>query len=276
MSIELAGVLWAAGALGGSCAHARQRGMSDPLDVYSDDAIARLYDHFNGWGQDNEFYLALARETGGPVLDLGCGTGLAAVRMAAEGFEVTGADPSLSMLAVARSREGTERVRWVHATGQNLDLPQRFALIYMTGHAFQALLTDEDAVAVLRNAGRHLAPGGRLAFDTRNPSVREWLTWNAREWREVRQIPEHGLVEESGEADHDSATGIVAIDHVYRFLDHGKERHARSRIRFIDQPHLAGLIAEAGLAATEFYGWWDRTPFGPESQEIIAVMGKAA
>ena len=95
------------------------------------------------------------------------------------GFEVTGADPSLSMLAVARSREGTERVRWVHATGQDLDLAQRFALIYMTGHAFQALLTDEDAVAVLRNAGRHLAPGGRLAFDTRNPAVREWLTWNA-------------------------------------------------------------------------------------------------
>jgi 2-polyprenyl-3-methyl-5-hydroxy-6-metoxy-1,4-benzoquinol methylase len=85
--------------------------MPDPLDVYSNDAIARLYDHFNGWGRDNDFYLALARETDGPVLDLGCGTGLAAARMAAEGFEVTGADPSLSMLAVARSRPGTEQVR---------------------------------------------------------------------------------------------------------------------------------------------------------------------
>ena len=250
--------------------------MSDPLDVYSDDAIARLYDHFNGWAQDNEFYLALARETGGPVLDLGCGTGLAAVRMAEEGFDVTGADPSLSMLAVARSREGTERVRWVHATGQTLDLEQRFALIYMTGHAFQALLTDEGAVAVLRNAGRHLAPGGRFAFDTRNPAVREWLTWNPREWQEVRQIPEYGLVEESGEVAHDAATGILTIDHIYRFLDQKKERHAHSRIRFIDQSHLARLIGEAGLQSTAFYGWWDRTAFGPDSQEIIAVMGKPA
>ena len=56
----------------------------------------------------------------------------------------------------------------------------------------------------------------------------------------------------------------------------GKERHARSRIRFIDQPHLARLIGEAGLRPTDVYGWWDRTPFGPESQEIIAVMGKPA
>ena len=250
--------------------------MADPLDVYSDDAIARLYDHFNGWGPGDEFYLALARETGGPVLDLGCGTGMAAVRIAAAGFEVTGADPSLSMLAVARSREGTERVRWVHAAGQTLDLAQRFALIYMTGHAFQALLTDDDAVAVLRNAGRHLAPGGRLAFDTRNPAVREWLTWNAREWREVRQIPELGLVEESGEAAHDPATGIVTIDHIYRFLDHNNERRARSHIRFVDLPHLARLVGEAGLWPTDFYGWWDRTAFGPESQEIIAVRGKPA
>jgi hypothetical protein len=84
------------------------------------------------------------------------------------------------------------------------------------------------------------------------------------------------LVEESGEADHDPATGIVTIDHVYRFPDHEKERRARSRIRFIDQPHLARLIRQAGLLPTEFYGWWDLTPFGPESQEIIAVMGKAA
>lgn len=250
--------------------------MSDPLDIYSDDAIARLYDHFNGWAQDNEFYLALARETGGPVLDLGCGTGLGAVRLAAEGFEVTGADPSLSMLAVARSREGTERVHWIHASGQSLDLAQRFALIYMTGHAFQALLTDENALAVLRNAGRHLAPGGRLAFDTRNPAVREWVTWNPREWREVRQIPKLGLVEESGDTAHDPATGIVTIDHIYRFLDQKEERRARLRIRFIDQPHLARLIGEAGLRARDFYGWWDRTDFGPESQEIIAVMEKAA
>ena len=106
--------------------------------------------------------------------------------------------------------------------------------------------------------------------------MREWLTWNAREWREVRQIAELGLVEESGEAAHDPATGIVTIDHVYRFLDQGKERRARSHIRFIDQPHLARLIGEAGLRPTNFYGWWDRTAFGPESQEIIAVLEKSA
>jgi SAM-dependent methyltransferase len=246
--------------------------MAEPAEVYSDGAIARLYDHFNPWGQDNEFYLALARETGGPVLDLGCGTGLAAVRMAAEGFQVVGDDPSASMLAIARSRPGAQRVTWVHAAGQALDRPERFGLIYMTGHAFQALLTDEAAVALLRNAGRHLAPGGRLAFDTRNPLARAWRRWNPAEWRERVEIPGQGRVEETGDAAHDPATGIVTIRHLYCYLDQGLERRAVSRIRFIGEAHLARLIEEAGLAPLALYGWWDRSPVTPESREIIAVL----
>jgi SAM-dependent methyltransferase len=210
------------------------------------------------------------------VLDLGCGTGMAAVRIAAAGFEVTGADPSLSMLAVARCRQGTERVRWVHAAGQTLDLAQRFALIYMTGHAFQALLTDEDAVAVLRNAGRHLAPGGRLAFDTRNPAVREWLTWNAREWREVRQIPELGLVEESGRSGPRPGDGrrhhrpCLSLpgswEGAARAVAHPLHRPAPSCPADREGPAGRRTSTAGGTAQ----------PFGPESQEIIAVMGKPA
>jgi SAM-dependent methyltransferase len=248
--------------------------MAEPDDIYSDDAIARLYDHFNPWGADNAFYLALARETGGPVIDLGCGTGLAAVRMAEEGFQVVGADPSASMLAVARGRPGAARVTWVHAAGQDLDRPERFGLVYMTGHAFQALLTDEAAVALLRNAGRHLAPGGRLAFETRNPAVEEWRSWSPAEWRERAEIPGQGRVEETGDAAHDPTTGIVTIRHLYRYLDRGLERRALSRIRFIGKSHLARLIEEAGLAPLAFYGCWDRSPVAPESREIIAVLGR--
>jgi SAM-dependent methyltransferase len=250
--------------------------MHTPVDIYSDDALVRLYDHFNPWAQDNEFYLSLARQTGGPVLDLGCGTGLAAVRMAEAGFRVVGADPAAGMLGLARTRPGTEQVEWIHAAGQDLALPGRFGLIYMTGHAFQAMLTDEDAVALLRNAGRHLAPGGCFAFETRNALAREWQSWNPAQWQERVEIAEYGSVEESGDVDHDPATGIVTIGHVYRFLDLGSERRGVTRIRFIDQAHLARLVERAGLVAQAYYGWWDKSPYEPESPEIIAVLGKAA
>jgi ubiquinone/menaquinone biosynthesis C-methylase UbiE len=107
-------------------------------EVFEEVFLASLYDHFNTWDACDEFYLALARESSGHVLDLGCGTGMLTCRIAQEGLSVTGADPGEGMLRVARSRQGTERVSWIKADGQTLRLPLRFDLIYMTGHAFQA------------------------------------------------------------------------------------------------------------------------------------------
>src|ERR1700726_736387 len=133
-------------------------------EVFEEVFLASLYDHFNTWDACDEFYLALARESHGHVLDLGCGTGMLACRIAQEGLSVIGADPAEGMLRVARSRPGTERVSWIKADGQTLRLPLRFDLIYMTGHAFQALLTDDDAIAVLRTVRDHLTKDGRFAL----------------------------------------------------------------------------------------------------------------
>ena len=77
------------------------------------------------------------------------------------------------MLGVARARPGAEAVTWVHSDGQSLRLAPRFDLITMTGHAFQALLSDEATVALLAAAARHLKSEGRFAFETRNPAQRE-------------------------------------------------------------------------------------------------------
>src|SRR5437867_8626960 len=105
-------------------------------EIYATAALAGLYDLFNPWDVSCKFYLDLALKIGGPVLDLGCGTGMLACRMAAEGLTVVGADPSLNMLAIARARPGAALVEWICAGAQSLRLAQRFDLVCMTGHAF--------------------------------------------------------------------------------------------------------------------------------------------
>jgi len=106
------------------------------------------------------------------VLDLGCGTGMLGCRIAEEVQPVTGLDPAAGMLRVARSRAGAGKVEWIEGDARHLDLGRQFKLIYLTGHAFQVFLTDDDALAMLQGAARHLSPKGRLAFDTRNPIAR--------------------------------------------------------------------------------------------------------
>jgi hypothetical protein len=137
-------------------------------EVFEDPFFASLYDHFNAWDVCDDFYLELALQTGGSVLDLGCGTGLLACRLAQKGLAVTGADPADGMLQVARSRAGAERVSWIKAEGQTLRLPRRFDLIYMTGHAFQALLADDDAIAD-GSSPRQTTAGSR-SFSMRRPT----------------------------------------------------------------------------------------------------------
>src|SRR5262249_36490957 len=97
-------------------------------EIYAAEDLARLYDHFNGWGASDDFYLDLALKAGGPVLDLGCGTGMLACRIAAEGLTVVGVEPSRSMLAIARARPGAELVEWVRSDAESLRLAQRFDL----------------------------------------------------------------------------------------------------------------------------------------------------
>jgi len=242
-------------------------------DLFEDEFLASLYDRFNPWAAGDDFYLGLARETGGRVLDLGCGTGTLACRIAMEGLSVTGVDPSAAMLQVARSRPGGDRVDWIQTAGQALDSPLRFDLIYMTGHAFQALLTDDNVLGLLRAVHRHLAEEGRFAFETRNPARKAWLSWTPDRHNCIATV-EHGRIEESRAAVADGETGIVDLTNYYRFVDRGKTVAGHTRLRFLDPDRLHQFLRAARLTPQVWYGDWDRTPLTPASPEIIVVAGR--
>ncbi|OHX17043.1 class I SAM-dependent methyltransferase [Chromobacterium sphagni] len=140
--------------------------------LYGERTLAEVYDLFNGWGEDNDYYLGLLPRQG-RVLDLGCGTGLLAVEMA-RSAELTALDPAAAMLAIARRRPGADRVRWLEADARRFRLDGQFELICCTGHAFQVFLSAEDRRALWRSIKRHLAPDGVFAFETGNPLARAW------------------------------------------------------------------------------------------------------
>ena len=245
-------------------------------DVFENEFFASLYDCFNAWSECDEFYFDQAVTAGGPVLDLGCGTGALACGLALNGLDVVGVDPSEAMLRTARSRDGGEKVVWMRSDAQSLHLAHRFNFICMTGHAFQQLLTDADALALFRTVAHHLKPHGRFIFETRNPAAQAWLSWTPQHPRPVVQSPEHGRVSLIYDAVFDPASGIVTITEHYRLLDQGAQRTGRNRIRFVSREHLADLLAEAGLAVVEWYGDWDGQSFSPTSREIIALTRRTS
>ena len=238
---------------------------------YTDPRLAAAYDALNPAGEDTAFYLEMAGSNPRTILDMGCGTGQVAVELALRGHRVTGADPAGAMLAIARDRPGGGAVDWIESDAAGLALEARFDLIFMTGHVFQVFLTDDEIGTALRNLRRHLAPEGRLVFETRNPALRPWQGWTRRQTRRQMNISGVGPVEVH--YDVTSADGqIVRYETHFRF---GEEDAvvAPSVLRFTEQDQLAAALAQAGFRNVKWYGNWDRSPFLPTSPEIIVNAG---
>ena len=232
--------------------------------------LARLYDQVCTPRADIGFYTALAGETPLRVLDVCCGTGHLATDLAARGHAVTGVDAAAAMLAVARERPYGDRVRWIEADARTVALTGPFDLAVLTGHAFQAFLTHEDVHAMLRTVRAALAPGGRLAFESRNPLVREWEQWTPAGSR--------GRVSIDGEGEVEVWTSLRRVDDAfvefvmhYRFLATGEELESPQTIRFPTQSEVALQLAAAGFTPEIWCGDWDGTPYSEQSPEIIII-----
>lgn len=123
---------------------------------------ADLYDlSVPDWPGEIDFYLSRARQAGS-VLEVACGTGRVALRMAAAGIPVTGIDLSPELLAVARTKTTGENPRWLEGDMRTFQAGEQYDLAIIPGHSFQFILTPADQLACLLNIRRHLHPGGRL------------------------------------------------------------------------------------------------------------------
>jgi ubiquinone/menaquinone biosynthesis C-methylase UbiE len=154
------------------------------MDRFYEDAdslFVRAYDAFyvDGApiGGDVAFYERLAHETGGSVLELGCGTGRIALALAATGLEITGVDVSAGMLSVARRRAAArpaslrQHLTLIHQDMSQLNLDRRFGFVFVPARSFQHLLTIDLQRQALAAIHRHLEPTGRVVLHLFDPRL---------------------------------------------------------------------------------------------------------
>jgi ubiquinone/menaquinone biosynthesis C-methylase UbiE len=221
------------------------------------DAFASVYDWFAaGMTEDVAFYVDLAGEARGPVVELAVGTGRVAIPIVQRtARRVIGIDVSSEMLAIAR--------RHATAAGIELDLRQgdmrEFSLEEPTDLVicpFRAMLhlPDHDArVNVMRRVRSALVPGGRFAWNAFvfDPAIANGISGV---WRE-----EQGVRNRS------------TYDYAERRIDLTIESGATVPLWWVDREEWDAAVADSGLEVEALYGWFDRTPFDETSREFVYV-----
>jgi SAM-dependent methyltransferase len=233
------------------------------------------YDAENRWGADDDFYLALARRAGGPVLDVACGTGRLTRAIAAAGLPTTGMDIMQPMLDHAAALDVHGAVAWVQGDCHTFALAGRFRLALMTSHAFQFLPTAADQIATLECIHAHLAPNGLFAFETRNPP--------ADGDRAAAPTPQTHTVQDAHgrwldvqiTSRYDPESQIERFEKVYTVRETGKRRSYAFSLRYTRLEQLNILLHAHGFVVSSQYGDWDASPVTPISPEIITICRRA-
>ncbi len=216
-----------------------------PDALFAEPKLAEVYDLLDNPARlDLAPYLAIADEFHAQfVIDLGCGTGNLACRLAALGKEVVGIDPATASLEVAKRKAHADKVRWVAGTAAHLKGLDA-DLITMTGNVAQVFVTDEEWMATLRACHDALRPNGRLVFEVRNLDKEAWKSWNREQTYKTIEIPEIGTVDSWVELVN-AQLPLVSFRYTFVFHKDGSVMTSESTLRFRTRSEIAETLSRA-------------------------------
>lgn len=232
--------------------------------------------------EDVRFYVQYAAERGGPVLELGVGTGRVAAELAREGLEVVGVDRMETMLERARTRiaalprAARHRVSLVRGDLARLALGRRFPLVISPFNVLMHLYSRRDWERALGTVRAHLRPSGRFVFDVLLPYPPALARSPARLYR-GRPVTLGGRAQRYGESFHyDPVTQVQTIQMV--FEDAVDRRRPPVIVplahRQLFPAELEALLHYNGLELVDRWGDFSRGPLDQysESQVIVAKL----
>lgn len=249
------------------------------------DAFAPFYDSdYRHYTEDIQLVVDLAQDSGDRALELGCGTGRVMIPLAATGCHVTGVDNSPALLALAR-RKGEQaglnpRLAFVQADLRSFALPRHdFDFAYCVSNTLMHLTSQADQLAALRNACRHLRPGGLLLLDLFSPDIPhltaiagvqeladQWqdeergatvLKWVVRRVDVAHQLQETTFVYESVFADGRSEKAVLPFT-----------------LRFLWPSEGELLLEKAGFRVEEVWGDLDGNDYSSDSERLLFLARK--
>jgi SAM-dependent methyltransferase len=247
--------------------------------------VSEYYDYILPYDEDIDFYVDLAKKSGGPVLELAAGTGRTLIPIARAGIDITGMDISNRMLELCRSRIEIEsiiiqsKITLLEGDMRDFDLGRTFPLVTIPYASFTYLTGVEDQLSCLEKVRRHLEPGGSFFMSVFNESV-EALADNSV-FNEFDITPEFTMPDgrrvyrRFRYVERDYTRQVEVKDSIFYVThpDGKKERLVhRFSMRYFFSFELVHLLARAGLEVTGLYSDYDGTPHDATIKDGMIII----
>ncbi len=247
--------------------------MPDYDDLYD------LYDIEYDYDHDLPFWIALAERERGPIVEWGAGTGRVALPLVSAGHDVVAVEVSEAMISAGRRKD--EGIEWVGGDMRSTWLGRRYGLAVCAFNSFLCLLSVDDALAFLRNAKRHLLPGGLLGIEVSAFSPEELAnSQGGPELRHdfARELP-RGRLDRFSISRYDPASQLLSMRLFYELYGASGELEQKRAhdlaIRVTGRDELALMLRLAGLEVEAVYGGFEGEPFTAGSDHLI-VLARAS
>ncbi len=249
------------------------------------DLVAQYYDLlYTNLDEDWDMWRSLAEMAGGPLLEIGCGTGRLLLPLAQAGHRLTGLDLSQVALDAARSKLKAaglaKKVALHRADMRDFDLPQKnFTLAFIPLNTFMHCHTIDDQLATLAAIQRHLRPGGQLVIDLFYPDPTMLAEADGRLYLEEELVDEltGRIVQWYWRHDLDLARQMRHLTYILDEIDNeGLVRRVQIPIslRYFYRYEIELLLRASGFYVETIYGSYNLEPFNSHSAKMIVVATK--
>ena len=144
---------------------------SDYTESTYGDRSAPVYDQWHPEAPPEMISTLTDLAVGGPVLELGIGTGRVALKLAESGLEVHGIDASEAMTDKLRKKPGGEHIPVTLGNFADVGVDGDFTLVFVVFNTFFCLLSQDEQVRCFANAARRLRPGGLFLIEAFVPDL---------------------------------------------------------------------------------------------------------
>ena len=233
------------------------------------DRISEIYDGWHPRAPAEMIDTLREIAGGGPVLELGIGTGRVALPLAMQGVEVHGIDASEAMVAKMRAKPGGEQVPVTMGNFASVDVVHKYSLVFVVFNTFFALSSQEEQVRCFANVASCLKQGGRFLIEAFVPDLSRFTGGQLIQATRV----DAGEVRLEASR-HDRAAQRVSSQHV--LIDEAGIRLYPVQVRYCWPSELDLMARLAGMRLAERWSNWRREPFTAESGNHVSIYEFAA